>query len=103
MTSFFANCLQCGGLPSISIIKDEDYKVHAKCICGLEQDYNLGEYNTKCAELINQVHNCDIGKNHPNNQQVTAKNFCIMCNKWICDQCFDQHDTWISGHRKTDS
>ena len=103
MTSFFANCLQCGGLPSISIIKDEDYKVHAKCICGLEQDYNLGEYNTKCLELLNQVHNCDIGKNHPNNQQVTAKNFCIMCNKWICDQCFDQHDTWISGHRKTDS
>ena len=94
MTSYYAYCYSCHSLPWISIIKDDEYKVHVKCPCGEDKDYDLSSYVQTITK--SEPHYCSNKKKHQQKEATTR--CCLTCNKWICSQCYEDHNNWTENH-----
>ena len=88
-------CSECHTVPIVSF--SSDYHISTKCKCQPKVSILLSDF-IRSYLTKNQKKVCYNTKKHGSKN---AEQFCIECNKWICDSCLVIHNDFMSEHHLT--
>ena len=93
-------CPDCSSLPFLTLQSNTEIKYECKCgkpiVITLDNFFN--NYNNKGSTKRND--NCFNTKKHGNKISTT---FCFQCQKWMCANCTEVHNEFMSEHEVTNS
>lgn len=86
-------CPKCGAVPLALLQKDNTLNLDCDCgyrgICTLEELFNNKLVNAKDVNF-----NCGYQQHNEKGIQ-----FCINCQVWLCQQCFNKHNEYNNNHK----
>lgn len=91
-------CSKCRSYVLITLYYDKKYKVKLECLLehyneSIDLDTFFEFTNRKYIELLNQK--CEKSQSH---NEINGNNYCINCNKWLCDECQKIHSKYSPDH-----
>ena len=95
--SLYMICPQCHKIPLISIISDNE--ILSKCQCNKDNTITLDNFFEQYVQPIKSEY-CYNTKKHGD---VVSSKYCIQCVKWLCDNCIENHNEYLSDHELTTS
>ncbi|MCQ2820666.1 MAG: hypothetical protein MJ252_25655 [archaeon] len=86
-------CGKCHEIPELFMNKDTSVRI--KCRCDPSNDKTITL--TKMSSEINTAEEpiCSQSDKHG---EKRGKKYCTSCNKWYCDKCFNEHNTFKPKH-----
>ena len=92
-------CDKCFSIPKITIVNPNKIEVECsicKTVLPLEINYFKRFTNNEKDNLFT-LPNCNYNRNHIS----TAIEFCFKCNKYLCQECLNNHNETFEGQRHT--
>ena len=100
----FLKCRECQKIPLITpFLKNNHINLQLKCKCGIKKMTSEKFLeNTRTTKMNSKIPICFREKFHKLNKDENKKYkgtlFCIECQKWLCNSCYNEHNEYVDNH-----